>query len=347
MKKIIFIIVGFAIFLLIYTKVNKEAYVNAIDPKNNVKVDFVIKKGGGSTAVGENLEKEGLVKSKYYFWYYVWRTETDTKLQAGTYSIAKNMTTPQMVELFIKGKVKDERVKLTIPEGTNNDKIIELLKNEKPELVEEFQKIIKCKCLNQIDCACDNFSKKYEFIKSIPANVDMEGYLFPDTYFISKEETGATLVSKFLNNFQKKVGSDVQNVIINQGKTLHDIITLASIVEREAREDKDKPIVAGVFWNRLNIGMALQTDATLSYILKTDKMKYYQDEMEVDSLYNTYKYPGLPPGPIANPGMEAILATMHPTDTNYVYFLNDINTGETIFARTFEEHVVNKAQHGL
>lgn len=347
MKKIIFIIIGFALFLLIYAKVNKEAYVNLIDPNNNIKVDFVINKGGGSTIVGENLEKKGFIKSKYYFWYYVWRTKTDARLQAGTYSIAQNMTIPQMVELFINGKIKDERVKLTIPEGTNNDKVIELLNSKKPELVNEFTKIVKCKCLSQTDCACDKFSKKYKFIKDIPANIDMEGYLFPDTYFISKEETGVTLASKFLNNFQNKIGNDIQDTVNNQGNTLHDIITLASIVEREAKEDKDRPIVAGVFWNRLDINMVLESDATLSYILKTDKIKYYQDEIDTNSLYNTYKNPGLPPGPICNPGLESVLATIYPTNTEYVFFLNDADTGETVFAKTFEEHKINKSNHGL
>ncbi len=347
MKKIVFILVGFTLFLGVYAKINKEAYVNVVDFNNNVKVDFVINKGGGSTAVGENLEKEGLVKSKYYFWYYVWKTGTDTKLQAGVYSIAQNMTIPQMVELFINGKVKDERVKLTIPEGSSNDKIIELLKREKPALVDEFQEIVKCRCLNQVKCACDKFSNKYTFIKNIPANIDMEGYLFPDTYFISKNETGATLVSKFLNNFQKKISNDLQKEIITKGDTLHDIVTLASIVERESREDKDRPVVAGIFWNRLSVGMALESDATLSYILKTDKIKYYQDEIEANSPYNTYKNPGLPPGPICNPGLESILATIHPIDTDYVFFLNDAKTGETVFARTFAEHKKNKVNHGL
>ncbi len=347
MKKVIFIIVGFALFLLVYTKINKEAYVNVIDANDNVKVDFVINKGGGSTAVGEGLEEAGLVKSKYYFWYYVWRTKTDTKLQAGTYSIAKNMTTPQMVELFINGKIKDERVKLTIPEGSSNDKIIELLKSKNQELVSEFEKIIKCKCLNQTGCGCDQFSGKYKFLQNIPTNLDMEGYLFPDTYFISKNETGATLVSKFLNNFKNKINSDIENVIQKQGNTLHDIMTLASIVEREAREDKDRPIVAGVFWNRLGVNMALESDATLAYILKTDKVKYYQNEIDTNSSYNTYKNPGLPPGPICNPGLESILATIHPIDTEYVFFLNDANTGETVFAKTFDEHKKNKIKHGL
>jgi len=347
MKKIIFIAVGFALFLLVYAKINKEAYVNAVDSNSNIKIDFVINKGGGSTAVGENLEKEHFVKSKYYFWYYVWRTKTDTKLQAGTYSISKNMTIPQMVELFINGKIKDERMKLTIPEGSNNDKIIELLEKKKPELVDEFEKIIKCKCLNQDICACDKFSDKYDFLKNIPSNLDMEGYLFPDTYFISKKETGATLVSKFLNNFQVKISESIQKSVYDQGKTLHDIITLASIVEREAREDKDRPIVAGVFWNRLGVNMALESDATLAYVLKTDKIKYYQNEINTNSLYNTYKNPGLPPGPICNPGLESILATIHPTDTEFVFFLNDVDTGETFFAKTFEEHKKNKVKHGL
>jgi len=347
MKKVIFIAVGFALFLLIYGKINKEAYSNAIDLNDNVKIDFVINKGGGSTAVGEGLEKEKFVKSKYYFWYYVWRTKTDTKLQAGIYSISKNMTIPQMVELFINGKIKDERMKLTIPEGSSNDKIIELLEKKKLELVDEFKKIVQCKCLNQSKCDCDQFNGKYKFLDNIPANLDMEGYLFPDTYFISKKETGATLVSKFLNNFQVKISESIQKSVYDQGENLHDIITLASIVEREAREDKDRSIVAGVFWNRLGVNMALESDATLAYILKTDKIKYYQNEIDTNSLYNTYKNPGLPPGPICNPGLESILATIHPTDTEFVFFLNDVDTGETFFAKTFEEHKKNKVKHGL
>ena len=347
MKKIIFIVGGFILFLIVYMQINKEAYVGVIDPNNNVEIDFRINKGDGSTEVGKNLAKEGFIKSKYYFWYYVWRTETDTKLQAGVYSIAKNMTMPQMVEKFVNGKVKSEVVKLTVPEGSNNDRIIKLLKDKKPELVNEFYKIIKCKCLNQDNCSCDKFSQKYDFLESIPREVDLEGYLFPDTYFIAKNETGATLVSKFLNNFDKKIGSDVQSAINKQGKTLQEIIILASIVEREVREDNDRAVVAGIFWNRLNTNHPLESDATLSYILKTDKIKYYQDEIDKESPYNTYKNTGLPPGPVSNPGLESILATIYPTDTDYFYFLNDAETGETVFAKTFEEHKINKSNHGL
>ncbi len=347
MKKIILIVVGFLMFLLIYVKINKEGYKGVFDVSNNIKIDFQINKGDGSTEVGKNLSQKGLIKSKYYFWYYVWRTKTDTKLQAGTYSISRSMTIPQMVELFINGKIKDERIKLTVPEGSTNDKIIELLEKKKPELVEDFQKIVKCQCLNKINCLCDRFSKKYKFIQHIPKGVDLEGYLFPDTYFISKNETGITLASKFLNNFNKKINTEIISKIKKQNNTLHEIITLASIVEREAQESKDRPVIAGIFWNRLKINHALQSDATLAYILKTNKIKYYQNEIDKKSPYNTYKNVGLPPGPISNPGLEAILATIHPVDTNFFYFLNDIETGETVFARTFEEHKRNKTKHGL
>jgi UPF0755 protein len=347
MKKIIFIIIGFAVFLLIYMRINRESYINVVDSNNNIKVDFIISKGGGSTKVGQDLEKEGFIKSKYYFWYYVWRTKTDTKLQAGTYSLSKNMSIPQMVELFVNGKIKDDKIKLTIPEGSNNNKIIEILRDKKPSLADEFKEIVKCKCLNQPNCFCDKFSGKYNFIKNISQGIDLEGYLFPDTYFISESETGTTLVSKLLNNFENKICGDLKKEILSQDKTIHEIITLASIVEREAREDKDRPVVAGIFFNRLETGHPLQSDATLSYILGTDKIKYYQDDIDKESPYNTYKNIGLPPGPISNPGLEAIMATTHPTETDYFYFLNDANTGETIFARTFEEHKKNKANHGL
>ncbi len=347
MKKVIFILIGFLMFLGVYAKINKEAYRGVVDKNDNILQEFVIIKGDGSTQVGENLVKAGLIKSKYYFWYYVWRTKTDSKLQAGKYELAKNMTIPEMVEKFAKGKVKSEMVKLTVPEGFTNDKIIKLLEEKKPKVASEFKELVKCKCLNQSNCACDKFSKKYDFIKQIPKGMDLEGYLFPDTYFIAKKDTGATLLSKFLNNFEKKISSDLRQEINKQGKTLHQVITMASIVEREAKEDKDRPIIAGIFWNRFNINHPLQSDATLAYILKTDKIKYYQKEIETNSPYNTYKNPGLPPGPICNPGQEAIIATIHPQKTDYFYFLNDAKTGETFFAKTLEGHRKNRREHGL
>ena len=347
MKKIVFISLGFLIFLGGYLKINKEAYGGVVDKNNNVQEDFVIKKGESPKNIGAKLAQQKLIKNKYYFWYYVWRTKNDSQLQAGIYELAKNMTIPEIVDKFSKGKVKVEAIKFTVPEGFTNDKIIELLQKKKPKLVSEFKQLVKCQCLNQPECSCDKFSRKYEFIRQIPKGVDLEGYLFPDTYFISKNETGATFLSKFLNNFDKKVSDDLRREIDSQSKSLHQIVTMASIVEREAKEDKDRPVIAGIFWNRFEVNHPLQSDATLSYILKTDKIKYYQKDVEVESPYNTYKNPGLPPGPICNPGEKAILATIHPEETDYFYFLNDAKTGETVFAKTLEEHGGNRRRHGL
>ena len=122
---------------------------------------------------------------------------------------------------------------------------------------------------------------------------------------------------------------------------------MASIVEREAKSDEDRRLIAGIFWKRFKQKHPLQSDATLSYILKTNKVKYSNKETNIDSPYNTYKYVGLPPAPICNPGLEAILATINPQQSDYFYFLNDAQTGETVFSKNFAEHKRNKLKHGL
>ena len=347
MKKTVLIIIGFLIFVGIYFKINKESYRGVVDKNDNVPVDFIINKGEGSTEVGERLAKEGLVKNKYYFWYYVWRTKTDSKLQAGPYILSKNMTIPEMVYKFTKGDIKDEKNTITVPEGYSNDKIVAVVAKVRPDLEKDFREIVNCRCLNEVNCACDLFSEKYDFIRQIPRGLTLEGYLFPDTYFLAKNEKAEDLVNKFLKNFQQKVDGDIRKEIERQGKSLHEVITLASIVEREVKEDKDRPIVAGIFWKRLELGMPLGSDATLSYILKTDKVKYTQNDIEAESPYNTYKFAGLPPGPISNPGLKAILAVVHPQKTDYLYFLNNAKTGETVFSKTGEEHSRNKRVNGL
>ncbi len=349
MKKVIVTVIFLLVFsFVVYGQVSKDIYLMPADSGNNIKEKFIIKKGEGSTEVGENLAKYGFVKNKYYFWYYVWRTKTDSKLQAGVYEISKNMTIPELTDKFVKGDVKKDVSKLVVPEGFTLDKIIHLIEKQKPEIEKDFSKLVKCKCLNEQGCQCDKFSEKYDFIKNIPRGLDLEGYLFPDTYFIAKNETATTLVEKFLKNFQQKMtAKEVSEKIEGSQYNLHQILTIASIVEREVKDDADRRMVAGIFLNRLAVGHPLQSDATLSYILKQDKMKYNQKDLEVQSEYNTYQRNGLPPGPICNPGQKAILAVLNPQETDFFYFLNDVKTGETVYAKTFEEHKKNKSKHGL
>ncbi len=350
MKKIfsviIFLILVIAVAgFVLYSRIQKEAFYGTASSSNLIQ-DFEIKEGEGSKIVGEKLEAKNLIDDKMAFYFYVWKTGKASKLQAGIYELAPNMTIGEMVEKFSAGEIKSEIVKLTVPEGFNNKKIIELLRKKKPEIAEEFEEIANCKCVEN-DCACDVFGERYSFLKDLPKGVDMEGYLFPDTYFITKEDTGETLVSKFLNNFEKKVNQKILDDINGQEKTLHEIITMASVIEREVRTDEDRKIVSDIFWSRVRDDHALQSCATLAYVLGEDKAQFSYEDTRVDSPYNTYINSGLPPGPISNPGLASIKAAVYPQESPYYYFLSDPETGKIIYSKTSDEHSANKVKYGL
>ncbi len=194
-----------------------------------------------------------------------------------------------------------------------------------------------------------DYSDQFSFLEDKPDYYGLEGYLFPDTYRIYTDATIEDVVIKMLENFDKKLTSEMRADIKKQGKTIYEIITMASIVEKEAPisqgDDNDARIVSGIFWDRLKIGQALQSDATLSYIFGDNKPQHQGEELEVDSLYNTYKYPGLPPGPICNPGILAIKAAIYPIKTNYNYFLTPKDSQEVVYARTYDEHLQNKYKY--
>lgn len=190
---------------------------------------------------------------------------------------------------------------------------------------------------------------KYEWL---PEDIDsLEGYLFPDTYRIYASSTPDELISRMLDNFDLKLNPEMVAEIERQKKSLTEIISLASIIEKEApisnieEGDRDAKLVSGVFWNRLEIGQALQSDATLSYLFSDNKPQHSGAELEVDSPYNSYKYAGLPPGPIGNPGLIAIRAAIYPAETNYYYFLTPPDSREVIYARTYAEHLQNKYKY--
>ncbi len=196
-----------------------------------------------------------------------------------------------------------------------------------------------------------DFSVKFSFLKDKPFYRGLEGYLFPDTYRIYASSTVSEVVEKMLENFDSKLTPKMRADINAQGKTIFEIVTLASLIEKEAPIDYqtnnnyDAKIIAGIFLNRLAIGQGLQTDATLSYIFDDNKPAHSGAELEVDSPYNTYKYRGLPPGPICNPGILAIEAAIYPANTDYYYFLTPKGKNIVIYARTYEEHLKNKYKY--
>jgi len=194
-----------------------------------------------------------------------------------------------------------------------------------------------------------NYSKKfiqknYFFLVDKPAKASLEGYLFPDTYRIYRQTTAEEIAKKALNNFDAKLTRELRQEIKKQKRTIFEVLTLASIVEKEMFGYENRQKVAGIFLKRLDAGMPLQSDATINFITKKGLTRPSLADLAVDSLYNTYKYSGLPPGPIGNPGIEAINAAIYPVETLFWYFLTT-EDGQIIFSKTHEEHLANQGKY--
>ncbi|MCU0679940.1 MAG: endolytic transglycosylase MltG [Planctomycetes bacterium] len=196
-----------------------------------------------------------------------------------------------------------------------------------------------------------DYSKDFSFLDDKPTYYGLEGYLFPDTYSIYEDATLDEVVRKMLKNFDRKLSSKMREDIKKQGKTIYEIVTMASILEKEVpmdtlkNDNKNAKIVSGIFWQRIDNGQPLQSCATLAYVLGINKAQYSYEDTKVASPYNTYLYKGLPIGPIANPSLLALQAAIYPTPNNYNYFLSPTDTKEIVFARTYEEHLRNKAKY--
>lgn len=190
-----------------------------------------------------------------------------------------------------------------------------------------------------------DFKDDYSFLSGLPARNSLEGYLFPDTYRIYASSSAKDIAYKMLDNFDNKLTEKMRQDIVSQHKTVAEIIIMASIIEKEVTASTDMDIVSGIFWDRISNGQALQSCATLAYILGENKPQYSYEETRTPSAYNTYLHRDLPPGPIANPGLMAITAAIYPKDTNYNYFLSDPKTGDTIYASTYDEHLQNKNKY--
>lgn len=196
-----------------------------------------------------------------------------------------------------------------------------------------------------------DWSTEFTFLTDKPKYYGLEGYLFPDTYRIYASSTVSDVIHKMLVNFDEKLTSKMRADIKAQGKTVYSIVTMASIIEKEAsldyqkNDNHDARVISGIFWHRLKIGQALQSDATLSYIFNDNEPSHSGKDLENSSLYNTYKYRGLPPGPICNPGRLAIEAAIYPITSDYNYFLTPKGKDTIIYARTYEEHLKNKYKY--
>jgi len=327
MKKIY---LGFIfLFFLIGIFVWQEIYLPKSFKLEKEKL-FLIEKGQNLFRISENLEKEKLIKNKFFFNFYVILKGNQRKLQAGEYFLSPSMNISQIAGKIISGDVAKEI--LTILEGWNLKEIGEYLEEKGTCLAEEFFELVK-----------KDFSNDFDFLKDKPKNINLDGYLFPDTYYIKRQEV-EELVRKMLENFDKKLNSDLREEIKKQKKTIFEIVTMASLIEKEVKTKEDKEIVSGILWKRLKNNIPLQVDATITYITGKKTIKISKEDTQIDSPYNTYKYLGLPLGPICNPGIDSILVAIYPKSSEYWYYLSTPE-GKTIFSKILEEHNLAKLKY--
>jgi UPF0755 protein len=334
-KKLIFIILGVIVlgtlsFFYFHYQIyySKGSYLET-------KI-FKIEKGEGNGQISSRLKNEGLISGKIYFYYYTRTHKLINKILPGEYLLSGRMTIPEIVMTITQEQNKS--IKITFPEGFSLKEIAERL-NENGLPGDDFLKLATR--------ATSEILGRYDFTQPLLSGSSLEGFLFPDTYFFKKDATAESIVLKMLDNFNSKLSSNLRADIKSQNKSVYDIITMASIIEKETNNEQDRKIVSGIFWNRIKNNQALQSCATVGYVLGVDKAQYSFEDTRTASPYNTYLNSGLPKGPISNPGMASIEAAIYPQNTDYNYFLTNPKTGETLYAKTIEEHNANKAKCGL
>jgi UPF0755 protein len=233
---------------------------------------------------------------------------------------------------------KAPQTSITLLEGWNNKDIAAYLEKNQIVASADF-----------LDATKNFDTSEYVDLLSKPKDQGLEGFLFPDTYFIPKtastsKEMAGIIIQKALDNFSKKITPTMNQQAALDGMDLYKIITLASIIEKESGANQDdRKTIAGVFYNRLKAGMPLESDATVSFVTETSPIS--TADTLIDSPYNTYKYKGLPPGPICNPGLNSIMAALYPTPSDYLFFLTIPQTSRAVFAKTYDEHLKNKQKY--
>lgn len=294
-----------------------DAYLSS--PKKNASSTRVeISEGLSVDAIADKLKEQKIIESKFFFKTFIRLINAESKLQAGSFELKPEMSFRSIVSALTNAHAQE--IQITIPEGYTKKQIGEVVLKSFPQISIEDWNATEIK----------------------------EGYLFPDTYRFRKYADAKTITETMFETLKRRLAENnievPDHLVMQNGMTLHEVLTLASIVEREVRSKEDMAHVAGIFLTRLKIGMALQADSTVNYITgKTDSAISLTDS-QIDSAYNTYKNLGLPPGPISNPGMNAILAVLNPVESDDFYFLTTPD-GQVIYAKTFNEHVANKYKY--
>src|SRR3989338_9410337 len=335
MKRLIYLLLagGAAILTLNFW------YRGALRPADTAdlsRIPFAVESGASLTTVSEELEAKGLIRSPRAFRFYVKRRGLDRSLQAGQFVLWPAMSVAEIVDTLHSGE--SQEVSLTIPEGFTVIDIDALLVRRGLSGTGEF-----LRCAQECDLTEFDFLPNIGGLASRGGRV--EGYFFPDTYFVAPAEfTSQAFLNRLLATFEERVVSNGADDIRKSGRTLHEIVTMASLVEAEAGSDDERALIAGILWKRFDDGRGLGVDATVRYILDKPTDAITTADLNTDDQYNTRKFRGLPPGPIANPGLKSIQATVNPEASSYWYYLHGAD-GKIRYAETNEQHNLNRMKY--
>lgn len=296
---------------------------------------FIVEPGETAISIGERLQEQGFVTDATLFRRFLQYHGLDASLEAGEYQLRRNMTMREIAESLQHSRVVE--VAITIPEGWRAEQVADMLTAENIMDGSVFLAAVR-----QGDVV------NHPLLADRPPGANLEGYLFPETYRLPAQATPEDLLTRMLDTMLARLPIGWESMAAAQGLSLFEVLTLASIVEREAVVPAERPTIASVYLNRIKEGMYLQADPTVQYAMgyQPDSGQWWktpvtlEEYQNVNSPYNTYLYPNLPPGPIASPGASSIMAILQPAQTTYLFFLG-IGDGSHIFADTFEEHERN------
>jgi UPF0755 protein len=310
--------------------------------KDTTPIDFKIESGESLAAIANRLQSMGLIKDPDLFKRYLQYNGLDAGIEAGDFTLTQAMNVPQLAKALQKGRIAEVQVR--IPQAHRLEEVANDLAAQVPISATEFLALMK---------TADQWKTQFSFLNDLPSGATLEGYVFPDTYGIAKDKvTAREIIATALRNFDKQVTPQMRADLQAQGRTLFDAIRLASIVEREAAVEAERPTIAGVYFNRLRDGIALDADPTIQYALgntrdpKTWWPQITQDDYQgVDSPYNLYRNLGLTPGPIDNPALASIKAAIYPEKHKFYFFrASCAKDGTHKFAKTLEEQIANECK---
>lgn len=297
-------------------------------------VSFTVSEGESFSSVSSRLADAEIIPSAWWFRLSAKFAGLDDDIRAGTTIVIPGDRSANILGALVYPS-GDSEVSVTIPEGYTLAQIGITVRAALPHITEEEWSRVTGASSPFVSHAFVIFSQK-------PASVDLEGYLFPDTYRFFENATAEDVVERMLNTMESRVTALGSPTGDAAGMTGHELLTLSSIIEREVRKSEEMKEVADIFLKRLEIGMALQSDATVNYVTGGKDPSLSLTDRDLDTPYNTYQYPGLPPGPISNPGANALRAVWNPAENPYFYFLTDAE-GTVYYAETHDVHVLNKA----